>query len=57
MKCGGRSFEVKDAEPQGSKHKFLFVQCTSCGGVVGVINHSHLPTMLRRIGEKLGVDM
>jgi hypothetical protein len=57
VKCGGHSFEVKNAEPQGSNYKFLFVQCSSCGGVVGAVNRSHLPTMLRKIGAKLGVDM
>jgi len=48
---------MKEVEPRGSNYKFLFIQCTSCGGVVGVVNNSHLPSMLRKIGEKLGVKM
>jgi hypothetical protein len=57
IKCGHHGFELKEVEPKGSNFKFYFVQCSSCGGVVGVVNRSHLPTMLRKIGAKLGVDL
>lgn len=57
FKCGNHEFEMKEVEPRGSNYKFLFIQCTRCGGVVGVVNNSHLPSMLRKIGEKLGVKM
>jgi excinuclease UvrABC ATPase subunit len=36
VKCGGHSFEMKAAEPRDSAYKQMFVQCTSCGGVIGV---------------------
>jgi hypothetical protein len=57
VKCEGNAFELKEVVPNGSNFKFYFVQCSSCGGVVGVVHKSHVPTMLRRIGEKLGVDL
>ena len=38
IKCGHHDFELKkkEAEPKGSNFEFYFVQCSSCGGVVGV---------------------
>ena len=33
--CGSTRFEVKQAEPAQSAYKIMFVQCSSCGGVVG----------------------
>lgn len=34
-KCTSTSFEVKEAEPRHSSYKMIFVQCSSCGAVVG----------------------
>lgn len=36
-KCTSASFEIKEAEPRGSSYKLIFVQCSSCGAVVGVL--------------------
>lgn len=36
-KCTSASFEVKEAEPRNSSYKLIFVQCSSCGAVVGVL--------------------
>jgi hypothetical protein len=57
VKCGGHSFELMENEPSGAKFKFYFVQCSSCGGVVGVLSVRHIPTMLDKLGTKLGVDL
>jgi len=57
VKCDGHRFEIKEAQPKGAAYKFYFVQCASCGGVVGVVNISHVPTMLRKIAEKLNVNV
>lgn len=35
--CNSTFFEVKSAEPKGSSYKQVFVQCSSCGCVVGVM--------------------
>lgn len=57
VKCGGHSFEMVEQEPKNATYKFHFVQCTSCGGVVGVTDFYNVPQMLIRLGKKLGVDV
>jgi len=36
-KCDSSFFEVKEAEPSNSAYKIIFVQCSSCGAVVGTM--------------------
>ena len=43
---------------QDAKHTFSFVQCASCGTVVGVLEErTSTDAMLRRIAEKVGADL
>ena len=60
--CGGFSFEIKQAEPSQSAFKLYFVQCSMCGGVVGVQEYHNIGAMLRdqnkaikAIAAKVGV--
>lgn len=39
--CGGTTFELSETSPQGSRFKFHFIQCSKCGGVVGVVDYFH----------------
>jgi len=56
VKCGSTSFEVVEARPKGSKHNYLgFVQCSKCGGVIGVIDPLNIGSMLEEIREHLGI--
>jgi predicted nucleic-acid-binding Zn-ribbon protein len=57
VKCGSRSFEVKAAEPTGAKFTFLFVQCSSCGSVVGVTEHCNVGVLVRQLAKKLHVNI
>lgn len=57
IKCSGTSFEVKEHSPKSSNYKLMFVQCTSCGGVVGVTDYFHTATLLERIAKKIGFDI
>jgi hypothetical protein len=57
VKCGGHEFEMQRAKPTGSEYTYLFVQCLSCGGVVGVVDDRHTPTLLDEIKDQLGVDL
>ncbi|APB77399.1 K(+)-transporting ATPase subunit C [Paenibacillus polymyxa] len=41
VSCGGTFFELKETSPTGSRFKFHFIQCSACGGVVGVVDHTH----------------
>lgn len=63
VKCGNNTFELVESSPLGSNFKFLFLQCSSCGGVAGVLDYLNIGSMLteqnnllRKIAESLGVD-
>jgi hypothetical protein len=36
VKCGNRSFESVAKNPIGFPQQVMFIQCSACGGVVGV---------------------
>jgi len=56
-KCLNTSFEVKEAVPHESVYQLLFVQCASCGAVVGVTDYLNVSARLDKLAEKLGVDL
>lgn len=50
IKCDASRFELKLVEPAGASFKYYFVQCASCGGVIGVVEfynvgHAFSPEM------------
>ena len=47
VKCGSTSFELKETDIKGSPWKLYFVQCSQCGGVVGVLDDQNIGRMLR----------
>ena len=51
LHCGRTSFEVKRVEPRNSMYVLMFVQCSSCGGVVGVLEHEVTSGLLHRQNE------
>jgi hypothetical protein len=55
IKCGSTSFETAEASPNGSKFKLTFVQCSLCGGVVGVLDYYNIGSLLQTLARKLGV--
>jgi len=55
MKCGSTSFESKTVTPHGSNFKLNFIQCSSCGGVVGVMDYFNIGGMLQSLARKLGI--
>lgn len=56
--CEEKLFEVVWQQPQNAKHPLNFVQCASCGTVVGVLQErTTIEAMLRRIAEKVGADL
>ena len=54
MKCGGTSFEQVEATPRNSNFKLNFVQCASCGGVIGVIDYFNIGADLHELARQLG---
>jgi predicted nucleic-acid-binding Zn-ribbon protein len=57
VKCDGKRFEVKEASLTGSNFKYYFVQCASCGGVVGVTEFYNIGALLKKVASKLGVSV
>jgi uncharacterized Zn finger protein len=66
VKCGSNKFEVVHANNlEGTTRAVLFVQCTECGSVVGVLDFLNISvktarvkndivTMLERFLDRLG---
>ena len=62
--CEETEFEIVLQKPTDSRYTFNFVQCASCGTVVGVLEERNIGSlsniteaMLRRIAEKVGADL
>ncbi len=55
IKCGGTRFEMVEVEPAASKYKMMFIQCSSCGGVVGVTDYYNVGTLVHKIAKAVGV--
>jgi len=55
--CGHQGFELIENQPANSKWKYLFVQCASCGGVVGVVDWYNVGALLVKAMKKLGIDV
>ena len=63
-KCGNHSFELVEHEPTRSAWKYNYLQCASCGAVVGLTDFFNLGHMLelqaiaiKKIASKLGVHV
>lgn len=56
-KCEHTIFEVKAAEPRGSRYKIMFIQCTSCGTVVGTTDYYNTSALLEKIAKKIGLNL
>lgn len=52
-KCDSTSFEVKENSPRHSNFKLLFVQCSSCGTVVGTMDYYNIGARLSEIEKKI----
>lgn len=39
--------------PRGSKFKIMFIQCSSCGTTVGVMDYFNIPTLIEEVKKTL----
>lgn len=53
IKCGRSSFEMVENSPHGSNFKYMFVQCTSCGSVIGFTDYHNTGSQLEDLTKKL----
>ncbi|RYZ94261.1 MAG: hypothetical protein EOO68_20595 [Moraxellaceae bacterium] len=57
-KCSNGSFEMVESDNvKDSKFKIMFIQCTSCGAVVGTTDFYNIPNLLEKIAKKLGFNL
>ncbi len=52
-KCENKQFEVKLNSPANSNYQLLFVQCSSCGTVIGTMDYSNIGARLNEIEKKI----
>jgi hypothetical protein len=64
IKCGGHNFELRELKVAKAKFKLFAIQCSSCGGVIGMQEYMNTSALLlqqnkalRQIGAKLGVPL
>jgi len=56
IKCGSTQFEVVHANNlEGTARAVLFVQCTDCGSVVGVLDFLNISVKAERLKNDLGI--
>lgn len=51
--CDSTRFEVKENSPTRSNYKLLFVQCSSCGAVVGTMDYYNIGARLSELEKKI----
>lgn len=56
-KCGYTAFEVVEHTPIDSNFELFFVQCASCGCVVGTHEYAHIGTMIHTLARKLKINL
>ena len=55
-KCGNTTFEMKDFEIRNANYRHSAICCSVCGAIVATEEAMSAMYMLRKIGEKLGVQ-
>jgi len=56
-KCESVFFEIKTASPKNSNYKIQFVNCSSCGCVVGALEFYNTGALLHTLAKQLGVKI
>lgn len=55
MKCGNGFFEVVEKEPSGSNFIVMFVQCSSCGNPIGVMDYFNIGSIVNKLEQRLEI--
>ena len=57
VKCDNHHFQLVEYSPTGSNYKFNFIQCSHCGGVVGVTDFYNIGQLIHNLAQKLGFKL
>ena len=52
-KCESTYFEVVEKEPSKSNYKLIFVQCSTCGCVVGTMDYFNIGSRIKDVEKKI----
>ena len=52
-KCDNTFFELVENSPAKSNFKLMFVQCSKCGAVVGVMDYYNIGSVIKKVEEKI----
>lgn len=56
-KCDCTRFELKEANISGSAYRMYFVQCSSCGAVVGVVPFINTAALIQQLADKMNIKL
>ena len=56
-RCSNDKFEAVHETPNNWNYELIFVRCTSCKIVVGVIDHYNVGTLVKELAAKLKIDL
>jgi len=56
-KCENNEFEVVNETPVNSNYDLIFVRCSNCHTVVGVIDYYNVGTLIKKLANKLKIDL
>ena len=56
-RCSNDDFEAVIEKPLNSKYEFVFVRCTSCKIVVGVVDYHNIGDLVKQLAKKLNLDL
>ena len=56
-KCENNEFEVVNETPLNSNYDLIFVRCLNCHTVVGVIDYYNVGTLIKKLANKLKIDL
>jgi translation initiation factor 2 beta subunit (eIF-2beta)/eIF-5 len=52
-KCDSHSFEMVEGNPEHSNFRLMYIQCSSCGAVVGVMDYYNIGSKLEELKKKI----
>jgi len=56
-RCSNNEFEAVKETPVNSNYELIFVRCTSCKIVVGVIDYYNVGTLVNELATRLNIDL
>jgi uncharacterized Zn finger protein len=56
-KCEGSSFEMVEKQVRNARFRQMFIQCSSCGTVVGTTDYENSTDLIHKLAKALGLKI